>query len=694
MNATTNPLLGEWATPHGLPPFDQIEAAHFAPAFELAWAAHRTELNAIAAQPAAPTFDNTLAAFDRAGTLLQRVDLCFHNLTASSGTPALQAAELALAAPRAAHESWVLQHAGLFARIDALHRERAALGLFPEALRLLERVHLDFVLAGAALAPQARQRAAAVAERLADLYARFNLNLLADESEWALALTVESDLAGLPATLVDAAREAGAQRGLGGPAIVLSRSLAIPFLTHSSHRALREQVWRAWVARGEGAFDGGHERDNRPLATEILALRVELARLHGFASFADYALRDRMAGTPAAVNDLLQRAWQPARAKAAVEQRQLAQLAPEFGIDADDGAVQPWDWRFLEEQQRRRAPAALDDARLKEHFPLDAMIGAMFDCAGRLFGLRFTERCDAALYHPDVRLWEVWDDSRGGALLGLFMGDNFARPGKRGGAWMSLYQTQTRNGGATLPIVVNNNNFAKAPAGSSTLLSLEDVRTLFHEFGHGLHGLLSDVTFRRLSGTQVLRDFVELPSQLFEHWAFEADVLAQHARHARTSAALTPIEIAALRLAGAGSHSTLDSVQYIGAALVDMALHEQHDLAGFELGAFEAATRDRLGVPPACGLMHRPPQFRHLFASDGYAAGYYVYLWAEVLDADAAEAFAEAGDAFDAATAGRLRLHIYSAGDKVEPSVTYRAFRGRDPQVEPMLRKRGLLAVA
>ncbi len=694
MNATTNPLLGDWTTPHGLPPFDLIEASHFGPAFAVAWAAHRAELDALAAQPAPPDFDNTVAAFDRAGALLQRIELCFHNLTASNGTPALQTAELALAAPGAAHESWVLQHAALFARIDALHRERAALGLPPEALRLLERVRLDFVLAGAALAPPARQRAAAIAERLADLYTRFNQNLLADESEWALALTDELDLAGLPDTLVAAAREAGAQRGLGAPTIVLSRSLAIPFLTCSTRRALREQVWRAWVARGEGAFEGGHERDNRPLATQILALRIELARLHGFASFADYALRDRMAGTPVAVNELLQRAWQPARAKAAAEQRELAALAPAFGIDSADGRVQPWDWRFLEEQQRQRTSAALDDAQLKEYFPLDAMIGSMFDCAGRLFGLRFTERHDAALYHGDVRLWDVHDDQRGGALLGLFMADNFARPGKRGGAWMNVFRAQTRNGGDVLPIVVNNNNFAKAPAGTATLLSLDDVRTLFHEFGHGLHGLLSDVRFRRLSGTRVLQDFVELPSQLFEHWAFEPDVLARHARHATSQAALAPAQIEALRAAGAGRHSTLDSVQYIAAALVDMALHEQSNLQGFELGAFEAATRKRLGVPEGCGLMHRLPQFRHLFAGDSYAAGYYVYLWAEVLDADAAEAFAETGDAFDKTTAAGLRRHIYAAGNSVEPRTTYRAFRGRDPQVEPMLKKRGLLTGA
>ncbi|RZT95086.1 M3 family metallopeptidase [Rivibacter subsaxonicus] len=692
MNTTTNPLLSSWTTPHGLPPFDRIEASHFEPAFAATWAAHRAELDAIAAQSAPPSFENTLAAFDRAGAALQRVELVFHNLTASHSTPALQAAELALAGPRAAHESWVLQHAELFARIDALHRERAALGLQPEQLRLLERVHLDFVLAGAALAPAARERAAAIAQRLADLYTRFNQNLLADESEWALPLAAEADLDGLPATLVAAAREAGAQRGSSVPVVALSRSLALPFLTHSTRRELRERVWRAWVARGEGAFEGGAGRDNRPLAAEILQLRIELAGLHGFENFADYALRDRMAGTPAAVNELLQRAWQPARAKAAVEQRELAALGAELGIASSDASVQPWDWRFLEEQQRQRRARAAGDAELKDHFALEAMIGAMFDCAGRLFGLRFAEKRDCALYHPDVRLWEVYDERNGGALLGIFLGDNFARPGKRGGAWMSVYRSQQRNGGAQIPIVVNNNNFAKAPAGEPTLLSTDDVRTLFHEFGHGLHGLLSNVHYRRLAGTQVLQDFVELPSQLFEHWAFEPEILARHALHAQTGAALTPAQIEALRASGAGSRSTLDSVQYIAAALVDMALHEQAQLQGFDLGAFEAATRERIGVPAGCGLMHRPPQFRHLFAGDSYAAGYYVYIWAEVLDADAAEAFREAGDAFDGATAARLLKHVYSAGNTVEPRATYRAFRGRDAVVEPMLKKRGLIA--
>ncbi|MEN9544146.1 MAG: peptidase, partial [Pseudomonadota bacterium] len=398
-----------------------------------------------------------------------------------------------------------------------------------------------------------------------------------------------------------------------------------------------------------------------------------------------------MAGTPAAVGELLQRAWQPARAKAAVEQRDLAALGAEYGIESANGWVQPWDWRFLEEQRRRRAaPAGEPD--LKPHFALDAMIGAMFDCAGRLFGLRFVERSDCALYHPDVRLWEVYDEKHGSELLGIFLGDNFARPGKRGGAWMSVYRSQQRNGGVQLPIVVNNNNFAKAPAGAPTLLSTDDVRTLFHEFGHGLHGLLSKVEYRRLAGTQVLQDFVELPSQLFEHWAFEPEILARHALHAQTGAPLSEAQIEMLRTCGAGSRSTLDSVQYIAAALVDMALHEQTQLQGFDLGAFEAATRERLGVPAGCGLMHRPPQFRHLFAGDSYAAGYYVYLWAEVLDADAIEAFREAGDAFDGATAARLLKHVYSAGNMVEPRATYRAFRGRDAAVEPMLKKRGLIA--
>ncbi len=689
-DAAANPLLQAWTLPHGLPPFGSVRPEHFAPAFEQALQEHRAELDAIAAQAAPPNFDNTVAAFDASGRCYRRTELLFNNLAASESTPALQQVERDWAPRLAAHESAVLRHAGLFARLELLHDRRQALGLAPEALRLLERVHLDFVLAGARLAPDAQARCAQIVERLATLYTRFGQNLLADEAEWLLPLAGEDDLAGLPDFVRDAASGAAAQRGRPGThAITLSRSVAMPFLTFSTRRDLRERVWRAWAARGDGSLaapDAAAARDNRGIAAEIMALRLEQARLHGFASYADYALQDRMAGTPAAVRELLDRVWDPAKARAADERAALEQIAAAQG---GPSPLAPWDWRYYAEQLRQTR-YALDDAETKPYFPLERMIDAMFDCAGRLFGLRFAERRDLPLYHPDVRLWEV-SDAASGALVGLFIGDNHARPTKRGGAWMNAYRWQSRLGGADVtPVIVNNNNFAKPADGAPTLLSFDDVRTLFHEFGHGLHGLLSQVSHERLSGANVLRDFVELPSQLFEHWALEPEVLKRHARHVQTDQPIPDALIAKLKAARRFNQG-YETVQYTGSALIDLALHSRSELDGLDLGAFEQAQRAQLGVPDEVGLMHRLQHFRHLFSSDGYAAGYYVYLWAEVLDADAFEAFVEAGDVFDAATAARLLRHIYGAGNSVEPRATYRAFRGRDASVEPMLKKRGLL---
>ncbi len=416
-----------------------------------------------------------------------------------------------------------------------------------------------------------------------------------------------------------------------------------------------------------------------------MALRLEQARLLGQASYADHALADRMAGTPQAVRALLERVWAPALRRAADERAALRELANAEGGPA---VLQAWDWRFYA-QRLRRARHRLDDAELKPYFSLDRMLEAMFDCAHRLFGLAFTERRDLPLYHPDVRLWEV-NDAASGAPVGAFIGDNFARPGKRGGAWMGAYRWQSALGGGTRPLIVNNNNFAPAPPGRPALLGVDEVRTLFHEFGHALHGLLSRVQHERLSGANVLRDFIELPSQLFEHWAFEPAVLGRHARHVDTGAAMPAALIDRLRAARRDEQG-FEAVLYTAAALVDLALHERESMEGLDLDAFEAAERERLGVPADIGLMHRLPQFRHLFAGDGYAAGYYAYLWAEVLDADAHAAFVEAGDPFDAATARRLLTRIYAVGDSVEPGAAYRAFRGRDAGVEPMLRQRGLL---
>jgi len=677
-----NPLLQPWQAPFGLPPFDRIRPEHFAPAFDHALGQHRAEVQAIAGQGEPPSFANTIAAFDRSGRELGRIQKVFFNLTASETSPALQAVERELAPRLAAHYSAVYLHATLFARIDALHRRRHELALDPEQIRLTERVHLDFVREGARLSESAKARHAAIVERLAELSTRFSQNVLADEASFRLLLRNERDLAGLPEGLRAAAREAAEERGEADAwLITLSRSLIVPFLTCSDRRDLREQAFNAWIRRGEN--DGEH--DNRPIAREILALRNEQARLHGYASYADYALVDRMAGTPAAVANLLTQVWEPAKARAAVERDALRTMALAQGATH---AIEPWDWRYYAEKVRK-ARYGFDDAVLKPYFSLERMLAAAFDTAHRLFGLAFVERHDIRVYHPDVRVFEV--RGRDGRLIGIFLSDNFARPTKRGGAWMSAYRWQSRTDGETLPVIVNNNNFAKGPPGEPTLLSADDVRTLFHEFGHGLHGLLSQVTWERLSGTQVLRDFVELPSQIFEHWAFEPAVLERHALHHVSGEPIPRDQIRRLKEARRFNQG-FEAVEYTACALVDMALHALPDTDAVDITAFERAELARIGMPREIVLRHRLPHFGHLFAGSAYAAGYYVYMWAEVLDADGYDAFVEAGDPFDRDVAERLHRYVYSSGGTLDPAQAFRLFRGRDPIVGPMLVQRGLVA--
>jgi peptidyl-dipeptidase Dcp len=704
-----NPLLQAWATPHGLPPFSQFQPVHFAPAFQAAMQAHRNELDAIAGQPAEPNFDNTVAAFDRTGRLLGRIESVFHNLTASETSPALQAVQREMAGPLAAHANSVYMNAALFARIDALYEGRSMLGLTPEQLRLLERIHFDFVSSGARLQGADQARYAAVMEELARLTTVFGQNVLHDEASYQLVLRTEDELAGLPGFVRDAARQAAVDRGLQDDpqahVITLSRSLIVPFLTFSARRDLREQAWRAWISRGE--HPGEH--DNREVARAILKLRREQARLHGYPSYADYALVDRMAGTQQAVRQLLDEVWP--RALAAVErERQMLRAAM---VDAGQGAdtvIEPWDWRFWAEKVRV-ARYAVDDAEVKPYFQLDRMVQAAFDCAGRLFGLTFTHRSDLPVYHPDVKAYEVRNAAD--EVCGIFLQDNFARPSKRSGAWMSSLRWQNRNvpqgvalqshagaslavapGVAELPVILNNNNFAKGAPGAPTLLSMDDVRTLFHEFGHGLHGLLSNVTYERLSGTQVLRDFVELPSQMFEHWTSEPAVLRQHARHWQTDEPIPDDLLARIQRARRFNQG-YETVRYTASALVDMAVHSLIDEEPpADLCAFEVQELQRLGLPHGVGLNHRLVHFQHLFSGSGYAAGYYVYLWAEVLDADAFDAFVEAGDPFDRQVAQALQRFIYGSGNSLEPRAAFAAFRGRAAQVEPMLRKKGLMADA
>ena len=674
-----NPLLQAWTAEHGLPPFATTQPEHFKPAFDQAFAQHRTEIDVIAAQSAPPSFENTVAAFDRSGRLLARLELFFSTLTSSHTSAELQAAQRELAAPLAAHESAIYMNAALFARLDALHRERHSLGLTPEQLRLLERIHFDFVRAGAKLGAAEGRRYAQLMQELAELHTRFGQNVLADEAEFRLVLESEADLAGLPDFVRAAARQAALDRQLGNSHVItLSRSLILPFLSFSERRDLREHAWKAWVSRGE------HEgaTDNRQVARDILTRRNEQARLHGYRCYADYALADTMAGSQAAVQGLLGRVWPAAKAAAERERLALVELMGELGVEHP---LEAWDWRFYAEKLRQ-ARFALHEAELKPYFPLEAMVDAMFDCAQRLYGLSFTHRPDLAAYHPDVRVYEV---RRGERLVAIFLHDNFARPSKRSGAWMNALRWQARNGIDAVPVICNNNNFAKGAPGEPTLLGFDDVRTLFHEFGHGLHGMLSDVEYERLSGTQVLRDFVELPSQIMEHWMAEPEVLHRHARHCKTGEPI-PTELIAKLQKAQTFNQGFDTVRYTASALIDMAVHALTQAEPPDLIEFERQVLADLGAPGVVGVNHRYTHFLHLFSGSGYAAGYYVYMWAEVLDCDGYQAFIEGDGPFDIDVAKRLHDEVLSRGNSREPGEAYRAFRGRDAVVEPMLRERGL----
>ncbi len=675
---TSNPLLESWDGPYGLPPFDRIKTEHFAPALDEAMAAHRAEVAAIAASAEEPSFANTVEAFEKSGAALDRVLGVFFNLTSSLSSDGLKAVELEYSPRITGHYTGLYLDAALFKRVEAVYAKRQALHLDPVQVRLVERIRLNFVLAGALLDEGKKKRLAELAETLTERCTTFGQHVMADEDGTVIWLETEADLAGLPEDLVAAAAEAAKERGGEGRwAITLSRSFVEPFLSNSTRRDLRRKVYEAFSARGEMV----PERDTKPLIRDILTLRREQARLHGYASFADYALVDRMAGKPAAVAGLFSQVWPVALKRAAEEKKLLLEFAKKAdGLDS----LEAWDWRYYAERVRKR-DYDLDDAEVKPYFVLDNMVKAMFEAAERLFGIEFREVRGQTLYHPDARLFEVRVKADG-SLKGLFISDNFARPGKRSGAWMSNYREQSAG---VAPIVSNNNNFTKGKPGESVLISFDDAQTLFHEFGHGLHGLLSDVRYRALSGTNVLRDFVELPSQLFEHWALAPELLARHARHAKTGEPIPAALVEKIRRTRTFNMGW-DTVQYIGPALLDMAAHAIDDPGAFDAAKFEAEECARLGVPAEVGLRHRLPHFQHLFTSEAYAAGYYVYMWAEVLEADAFGAFEEKGDLFDPETAARLLENIYAAGNSLEPGEAFRNFRGREPRIDALLKQRGL----
>jgi peptidyl-dipeptidase Dcp len=676
--ARQNPLLAEWTGDFALPPFAAIRPEHFRPAFDHALAAHRGEIDAIAANPSNPSFDNTIVALEKSGRALDRVANVFFVLTGANTSDEIEAVEREISPLLARHNNALYLNRALYSRIAELYKKRDGLGLDAEQMRVLDRYHARFVRAGAGAEQQAQDRLAAINERLAGLGTQFSQNVLADEKSFTMVLE-ESDLAGLPDFARAAAGAAAKERGQPGKYVItLARSSIETFLQFSSRRELREKAFQAWIRRGEN----GGETDNRALIAEMVALRDERAKLLGFENFAAYRLDDQMAKTPAAARKLLDDVWGRARAKAAAERDALQAMVAEEG---GNFALAPWDWRYYAEKLRK-ALYDLNEAEIKPYFQLDRMIEAAFETARRLFGLSF-QPVAAPLHHPDARAWDVTDAQ--GRHVALFIGDYFARSSKHSGAWMTSLRDQEKLAGDIRPIVLNVCNFSRPAAGEPALLSFDDARTLFHEFGHALHGMLSNVTYPLLAGTAVPSDFVELPSQLYEHWLEVPQILQQYARHAATGQPM-PQPLLDRLLATRTFNQGFATVEYTSCALVDLDLHSTPDVASLDVSEFERKDLDRIAMPAEIVMRHRLPHFQHLFSGGGYAAAYYSYMWSEVLDADAFSAFEETGDAFDPLMAKRLRDFVYSAGNLRDPVDAYQSFRGRLPTVDALLKKRGL----
>jgi len=671
----SNPLLSDWTGAFGLAPFAEISDADFAPAFETALAEDLAETLAIANNPQIPSFANTIEALAATGKALHQVLSVFYTLSGADSNAAREALMREFSPKLSAHSSKIYANKALFGRIDRLWNSRTELDLSEEQQRVLMLTHRNFIRAGAALSGTAQLRMKEIKSRLAVIGTEFSQNLLHDERSWHLELGPE-DLNGLPEFLIDAAKAAGVERGVEAPIVTLSRSIIVPFLQFSAQRDLRKKAYQAWAARG--AHAGAH--DNRSLALEMLVLRQEMAELLGYPDFASFKLETEMAKTPENVLKLLKDVWQPAKARAEQDAGVLQEMMRAEGVNGD---LEKWDWRYYAEK-RRAAEFDLDEAQLKPYFQLDQMIAAAFDCANRLFGLSF-EEVKLPLYHSDCRAWEV---RRDGAHVALFIGDYFARGSKRSGAWCSAMRAQAKFPKAQAPIVINVCNFAKS---DPALLSYDDARTLFHEFGHALHQMLSNVTYEMISGTSVPRDFVELPSQLYEHWLDVPEVLAKFATHAETGAAM-PQDLLEKVLAAATYDMGFQTVEYVASAMVDLFYHTG-DIPT-DIMRWQADILDRIDMPKAIGMRHATPQFAHVFSGGYYASAYYSYMWSEVMDADAFAAFEEKGDPFDQSLAQSLEENILAAGGSKDPELLYQAYRGRLPGVQALLQGRGLVSQA
>ncbi len=676
-----NPLLATWVGPHGgVPPFALVEDAHFAPAFAAAMEETRSAYAALGKNPAPPDFANTIAALERAHRSYERVETVYGVWQSSRNSPAFQVVERELAPKLAAFEDELTQDAAVFARVEAVYQSAALKKLGDEEQRLAWRTYTNLVRAGAKLDAPAKERLRAINSRLATLYTTFSQNVLADEEGQALVLEKEADLAGLPDSVRAGAAAAAETKGNKGAwAIVNTRSAVEPFLTYSTRADLRETVWKTFVQRGDA---GAH--DNKPTITEILRLRAERAKLLGYPTHAHWRLENAMAKTPERAMELMETVWKPAVKRAREEVADMQKLANKSD---QKRAIQPWDYRFYAEKVRK-AKYDLDENEVKQYLQLEKLREGMFWVAGELFGFKFAPVTGMPVYHADVRVWEVSDAA--GKHVGLWYFDPYARAGKRSGAWMNAYRVQEGFEQPVTPIVSNNANFVQGKPGEPVLISWSDARTLFHEFGHALHGLSSNVKYPSLAGTRVARDYVEFPSQLLEHWMSTPEVLGTFALHHQTGAPI-PASLVAKIDKAATFNQGFQTVEYLSAALIDMKLHLAGDVA-IDPAAFEKKTLTALGMPSEIVMRHRTPQFSHVFAGDSYSAGYYSYLWADSITADAYGAFKEAGGPYDKAVAERLRKHVFSVGNTIDPATAYRAFRGHDVELAALMQKRGFAA--
>jgi peptidyl-dipeptidase Dcp len=683
MNATAdaeNPLLAKWEGPFGgVPPFDRVQIALFKPALEAAMAEQLAETDRIAQNPAAPDFENTIAALERTGHTLDRVGTLYGIWAGTMSSPEFQVVEREMAPRLAAFNDQIYQNEALFKRIDAVYNSPAKSRLNPEQQRLTWLYYTNFVRAGARLNPEAKKRLSAINQQLAGLFTKFSQNVLAEETNQFLVLKSEDDLAGLPQSLRDAAAAAAEQKKQPGTWVIINtRSSIDPFLTYSDRRDLREKAWRMFVNRG----DNGDEHDNNATITDILQLRAERAKLLGYKTHAHWRLENSMAKTPERAMELMEAVWKPAVARVHEEVADMQALADKEGAKIK---IEPWDYRYYMEKVRK-AKFDLDQNEVKPYLQLEKLREGIFWVAGELFNFNFTPVTNVPVAHPDIRVWEVTDKITK-KHIGLWFFDPYARAGKRSGAWMNAYRSQERIDGEITTIVSNNANFVKGKPGEPVLISWDDATTMFHEFGHALHGLNSNVTYPSLAGTAVPRDYVEFPSQLMEHWLSTPEVLQRFAVHYQTGKPI-PQELVDKIKRSATFNQGFATVEYLAAALVDMKLHLAGDKK-IDPDAFERETLEQLGMPKEIVLRHRLPHFLHIFSSDSYSAGYYSYLWSDVITADAFGAFTEGKGPYDRAVAERLRKFVFSVGNTVDPADAYRSFRGRDPKIDALMRKRG-----